>query len=87
MQRGAYEAMSWGTPIITSNWAILRDTFPKGAVFVQNDVVGIIGGVADFFRRREQLKLEIQELGCEKKHELKRRILEIGKKYNLLFPP
>jgi glycosyltransferase involved in cell wall biosynthesis len=34
MQRGAYEAMSWGTPIITSDWPILRGTFPRGAVFV-----------------------------------------------------
>jgi glycosyltransferase involved in cell wall biosynthesis len=83
MQRGAYEAMSWGTPIITSDWAILREAFLKGAVFVQNDVAGIADGLADFFRRKEQLKLEIQELRCEKEYELEKRIREITKRYAL----
>jgi glycosyltransferase involved in cell wall biosynthesis len=83
MQRGAYEAMSWGIPIITSDWAILRDAFPKGVVFVQNDMAGIVDGVADFFQRKEQLKLEIQELRCETSYEFERRIREITKRYNL----
>ncbi len=36
MQRGAYEAMALGTPVITSDWPLLRETFSKGALFVDN---------------------------------------------------
>jgi glycosyltransferase involved in cell wall biosynthesis len=83
MQRGAYEAMSWGTPIITSDWALLRYTFPQGAVFVKNDVEGIVDGVTDFFRRKACLKVEMQALRREKKREWDRRIREIDRKLEL----
>lgn len=84
MQRGAYEAMSWGTPIITSDWSILRSAFPRGAVFVKNDCEDIARGVEGFFRKKEQLKLEMQELRQEKKRELDQRIREINTKLEQL---
>lgn len=36
MLRGAYEAIYQGTPVIVSNWAVLRDAFPEGAAHVDN---------------------------------------------------
>ena len=83
MQRGAYEAMSWAIPMITSDWPILREAFPRGAVFVRNDVDGIAEGVSDFFSRKEQLQLGIQDLRREKRREWDRRIREIKTRFNL----
>jgi glycosyltransferase involved in cell wall biosynthesis len=77
MQRGAYEAMSWGTPIITSAWPILKNTFTKGALFVSNDAKGIAIAVREYFTKKEGLKLEIQDLRKEKEQEWKTRVREI----------
>ena len=45
MQRGAYEAMAVETPLILSDWNLLRETFASGAVFVDNSVEGICAGI------------------------------------------
>lgn len=66
MQRGAYEAMSLETPIITSDWGILRETFYKGTVFVENDVDAIIQGILEMKRNYEKYKREIGELKKER---------------------
>jgi glycosyltransferase involved in cell wall biosynthesis len=36
MLRGAYEAIYQGTPVIVSDWPLLREAFPVGAVHVTN---------------------------------------------------
>jgi len=41
MLRGAYEAIYQGTPVIVSDWPLLRDAFPEGAVHVNNTADGI----------------------------------------------
>ncbi len=46
MQRGACEALSVGTPIITSDWPLLVDYFRKGTVHVQNTADGIQRGIS-----------------------------------------
>ncbi len=51
MQRGAYEAMALGTPVITSDWPILRKTFAKGSLFVDNSPQSIVAAV-------QQLKID-----------------------------
>ena len=66
MQMGAWEALSCQTPLIISNWPILRNTFPKGAIFVDNSKSGITNGVRAFFRNKDQLKREIVQLREEK---------------------
>ena len=66
MQRGAWEAMACGTPLIISDWEILRDTFPRGAIYVDNSKSSIIDGVRAFFDNIEQLKMEIINLRDEK---------------------
>ncbi len=45
MQRGGYEAMALGTPVITSNWPLLRETFDQGALFVDNTPRSIVNAV------------------------------------------
>ncbi|MDZ7265869.1 MAG: glycosyltransferase [candidate division KSB1 bacterium] len=45
MQRGAYEALALGTPIITSDWPLLRETFDQAALYVDNSPAGIVAGV------------------------------------------
>jgi hypothetical protein len=47
MLRGAYEAIYQGTPVIVSNWPILRASFPYGAVHVDNTPEGIAQGVRE----------------------------------------
>ncbi len=59
MQNGAVEAMSIGTPIITSDWPVLRSYFRTGTVHVDNSVEGIAQGIArmrtDHPRYREEM--------------------------------
>lgn len=81
MQRGAYEAMSVETPVITTDWSILRKTFYKGTVFVTNDVDSIIQGIVHMkgnYRRYnkeiEELKKERYLIWLEKKQEINDKI-------------
>jgi glycosyltransferase involved in cell wall biosynthesis len=36
MMRGAYEAIYQGTPVVVSDWPILREFFSEGALYVKN---------------------------------------------------
>src|SRR5262249_26555315 len=51
MLRGAYEAVYQGTPVIVSDWPLLREEFPIGAVHVDNSVESIVDAVRDVERR------------------------------------
>ncbi len=69
MQRGAYEAMALGTPIITSSWPILRETFSKGALFVDNSPQSIVNAVCELQASWPEYKTAIQTQRQER-HEL-----------------
>jgi glycosyltransferase involved in cell wall biosynthesis len=45
MQRGGYEAVSLGKPLITSDWPLLREVFSRGVVHVDNSPGSIIAAV------------------------------------------
>lgn len=62
MQRGAYEAIYYGKPVVTSDWAVLRENFPKGAAFVDNSVEGIAEGINTALLDLDKLNLEAEEL-------------------------
>ncbi len=79
MQRGAYEAMSLETPIIISDWDLLRRTFSKGAVYVKNDVESIIEGVKKMLKYHNLYSEEIRLL-----KEQRARVWE-NKKEELLY--
>ncbi len=65
MQRGACEALSAGTPIITSDWPLLVDYFRKGTVHVDNTADGIKRGVARLRKDIDQHRRGIIELRDE----------------------
>jgi glycosyltransferase involved in cell wall biosynthesis len=62
MQRGAYEAMSVETPLVLSDWQLLRDTFSSGAVYVDNSVDGICAGILKLRGDVENYRRGIREL-------------------------
>ena len=45
MLRGAYEAIYLGTPVVVSDWSLLRQAFDAGAVHVDNTANGIAAGI------------------------------------------
>ncbi|MDZ7289567.1 MAG: glycosyltransferase [candidate division KSB1 bacterium] len=86
MQRGAYEAMALGTPIITSDWPLLRNTFADGCLFVDNSPKSIVAAVrqlqADWPRFKAAIQVQRarrQGLWNEKEKQL-RRILSLPEK-------
>jgi len=66
MQRGAYEAMSWAVPIITSDWPLLRETFHRGTIFVDNSPSGIAAAVRQVLERLEYYRAEIRALRTDR---------------------
>ena len=62
MQRGACEALWMGTPIVTSDWPLLRAYFRKGAVHVDGSAEGIRAGIERVVRDHDRYAREIQEL-------------------------
>ncbi len=59
MQRGAYEALSVETPIITSDWEILRCSFGDGAVYVDNSPKAIQRGVEELIQYQGRYRKDI----------------------------
>jgi glycosyltransferase involved in cell wall biosynthesis len=66
MQSAAYEAISLGTPVVTSDWPILRRVFKRGAVFVDNTPEGIAAGVRHIMQHRNYYQNEVRALGRER---------------------
>jgi glycosyltransferase involved in cell wall biosynthesis len=63
MQRGAYEAIYQGTPVIVSDFDILRTAFSDGALHVDNSPEAIVAAILDIRRdpatfRRGALQLK-----------------------------
>lgn len=62
MQRGACEALSLGKPIITSDWALLREYFHQGTVHVKNNAADIQRGVLEMRAHHAQYRNEISRM-------------------------
>ena len=58
MLRGAYEAIYQGTPVIVSDWPLLRTEFPSGAVHVDNTASAIARAVRTIEHDRERFRSE-----------------------------
>jgi glycosyltransferase involved in cell wall biosynthesis len=61
MLRGAYEAIYQGTPVIVSDWRLLREAFDEGAVHVDNSAEQIAAAV-----RRVQTNPEDYRAGARR---------------------
>jgi glycosyltransferase involved in cell wall biosynthesis len=66
MLRGAYEAVYQGTPVIVSDWPLLREAFGRGAVHVNNTADAIASAVRAVRTHRDRYKAEVVELRREK---------------------
>jgi glycosyltransferase involved in cell wall biosynthesis len=66
MQRGAYEAVYLGRPVVTSNFGLLRETFSKGAVHVDNTVEDITRGISQMRDGVQRYRREALELRRER---------------------
>jgi glycosyltransferase involved in cell wall biosynthesis len=62
MQNGACEALAHGTPIVTSDWPVLRDYFSAGAAHVDNSAEGIKRGVEAVLRDPEAYRTSVRLL-------------------------
>jgi glycosyltransferase involved in cell wall biosynthesis len=84
MQRGACEALSIGTPIVTSDWPLLREYFRAGTVHVDNSAAGIAAGVRELLRDRARFRDGIDQLRREQsvawKESLERLLVAIGER-------
>ena len=66
MQRGAYEAVYLGRPVITSNFDLLRRHFYKGTVHVDNTVESLVGGIQKMRDNLGRFRAEIDDLRRER---------------------
>ena len=62
---GAQDGLYLGKPLILSDQPTLKEHFHKGAIFIQNSPEGIMMGLEQALREREQLEKEIQQLKDE----------------------
>lgn len=72
MQRGAYEAVYLGRPVITSNFDLLRRHFCKGTVHVDNTVEDLVRGIRCMRDSAPRMRAEIEELRHERLDEWRR---------------
>jgi glycosyltransferase involved in cell wall biosynthesis len=66
MQRGAYEAVYLGKPVVTSNTELLKKSFPRGAVHVDGTVESIVEGIKRMKGQLDLYRDQVQELRSEK---------------------
>jgi glycosyltransferase involved in cell wall biosynthesis len=67
MQRGGYEAVALGKPLVTSDWGLLRETFSRGTIHVRNEPAAIADGLRRAIADRVKLGAEMQSLGHERR--------------------
>ena len=77
MQRGAYEAVYLGKPVITSNFKVLRESFSRGTIHVDNSEESIANGVRQMKNNLEQYQEEVLQLRSEKLRQWERRKIEL----------
>lgn len=74
MQRGAYEAVALATPLITSDWPILRETFSRGTIHVDNSAPQIRSALERARAEATQLRTEAAALRQERSEVFARRL-------------
>jgi glycosyltransferase involved in cell wall biosynthesis len=81
MQRGAYEAMSLGVPIVTSDWPLLRETFFKGTCHTDNTTASIIDALRSVLSDKTGFKAAIADLKRERRAIWARKLEQFSGQY------
>ncbi|MCA9744103.1 MAG: hypothetical protein H6695_12200 [Deferribacteres bacterium] len=66
MLRAAYEGIYQGTPVLISNWQLLRNAFPIGAAHVDNSANSIAEAIRNIQSNKQKFKAEAEELRARK---------------------
>ncbi len=66
MQRAAYEAIYLGTPVVVSDWPILRENFQEGALWVENTGHSLAQAWKAAVPRRDDLRRSAEVLRQKK---------------------
>lgn len=77
MQNGAYEALTLGRPIITSNWPVLRNMYYKGAICVDNTSESIVSAINKIRHDYSHYIKEIKELQVEFKSTCQKKLSKL----------
>jgi glycosyltransferase involved in cell wall biosynthesis len=65
MQNGAAEALYLGSPIITSDWQVLREYFSRGTIHVDNSAEAIAAAVGRMMEDNDTFRAEVRSLRDE----------------------
>lgn len=84
MLSGAGEALAVGTPLITSNWSVLRNYFDRGAVHIGNTAEQIVAAVGGVLLERDRLAGEMKDLRSLRQREWERQFAELLKLLELV---
>ena len=74
---GGFEAVSLGTPLITSDWPVLKEYFYMGTIHIPNTVNGVCEGVRRCQLEKVLLQKDILILKEELQNDWNRRINEL----------
>jgi len=77
LQLAGCEAISVGTPLITSDWPYLQELFAKGTVFVAAAAESICDGIREVIGRREELAKQIDTFRRTRRQEWDERLAEL----------
>jgi glycosyltransferase involved in cell wall biosynthesis len=61
MLRGAWEAIYQGTPVIVSDWPVLKEAFDQGAIYVDNSPESIAAAIETAHDCQDRLRLEAEK--------------------------
>jgi glycosyltransferase involved in cell wall biosynthesis len=86
MQRGGYEAMALGKPLVTSDWPLLRETFSRGTVHVRPVAAEIVAGIARALESRHSLSGQMITLREEHEREFQSRLAELKEAVGFVEP-
>ncbi len=82
LQGAGCEAISLGTPFVTSDWPYLREVF-AGMVFVAPERVSVRAGIVDVLERRGELAATAAALRERRRAQWKERLVELQARMGL----
>ncbi len=66
MLRAAYEAIYHGTPVIISDWPLLRESFDRGAIHTDNSAASISAAIEEIKNHKEKYREDALALQSKK---------------------